>query len=113
MERRWTTRTEINVGLEITSLGKVIPNCEAKDIGLGGAYVLTKGSDLNEGSDVELNFKLDSQGEGSEHVIRAKVVRLYEDGVGLMFKDFDAVAFRVLQKVIKTYGAAPTQPIMG
>ena len=113
MERRWTTRTEINVGLEITSSGKVISNCEAKDIGLGGAYILTKGSNLNEGSDVELNFKLDSQDEGSEHVIRAKVVRLYKDGAGLMFKDFDAVAFRVLQKVIKTYGAAPTQPIMG
>ena len=112
MERRWTTRTEMNVNLDVATPDSVIADCEILDIGLGGVYIATKGTALSEGTEVELNFQLNTE-ENTEQTIRAKVVRSYSDGAGLMFRDFDAVAFRVLQKIIKTYGRTAPEPIMG
>lgn len=101
MERRWTTRTEMRVNLEVATADAILSGCETRDIGLGGLFLKTNGNTLAEGTDVELTFNLSSQYEETPPVIRAKVVRLTGEGVGLMFKDFDAIAFRSLQKVIK------------
>lgn len=112
MERRWTTRTEMKVNLDVATSDTLIAGCEIKDIGLGGVYIETHGKELAEGTEVELNFQFPLE-DNAAQTIRAKVVRSYDGGAGLMFRDFDAVAFRVLQKVIKTYGTAAPEPIMG
>ena len=112
MERRWTTRTEMNIDIDVATSDAILSGCETRDIGLGGVYVLTNGQALTEGQEVELTFKLKEQLEdNAAPMIRARVVRLTNDGAGMMFKDFDAIAFRSLQKVIKAIGPKSEEPI--
>ncbi len=103
MERRWTTRTEIKINLDVTTADSVLAGCVTQDIGLGGVYVETQNNNvLAEGDEVELTFSLKDETDDVAPTIKAKVMRLTEDGAGLMFRDFDAIAFRSLQKVIKS-----------
>ncbi len=110
MERRWTTRTELDLDVEVAVEDGEVFQARTRDIGLGGVFVHTaEGADLEHGDDVELVFRLPQEsgnslfsesGEG-QYRIRARVVRLTSAGAGLMFRDFDATAFRSLQKVMK------------
>ena len=101
MERRWTTRTKLDVDVDVLFSGGASMSCKTANIGLGGVYLSSNDSQLEKGESVELTFKLDESHNSEACKLRAKVVRLTERGVGLMFKDFDAVAFRSLQKVMK------------
>jgi hypothetical protein len=101
MERRWTTRTNLNLDVDVAyGEGEVI-GCTTRDIGLGGVFVATGKSALPPGENVELTFRLGQVNDDPEYRIRAKVVRHTDDGAGLMFRDFDATAFRALQKVMR------------
>ncbi len=108
MERRWTTRTKLAVDVDLAVNGEGHIVCKTSDIGLGGAYVTHAYGALPNGENVELIFRLNGSPTLEEHKIRAKVVRSTADGVGLMFRDFDAVAFRSLQKVMKIKENAST-----
>jgi hypothetical protein len=56
---------------------------------------------------VELVFKVGPTDKRTKYKIKAKVVRVADDGIGLMFSDFDAGTFRALQEVLRyTQGVA-------
>ncbi|TPW18007.1 MAG: hypothetical protein FD130_440, partial [Halothiobacillaceae bacterium] len=84
----------------------MVGGCRTRDIGLGGVYLEAGSGLLESGETVELLFKLPSASSEELHTLRAKVVRITEGGAGLMFRDFDAIAFRSLQKVMRARGAA-------
>ena len=101
MERRWTERTSINVPVDLSYTGVQTEECRTRDIGLGGVFVeLPKTVNLAAETPVELTFKLGSGPQLTKHRINARVVRVSGDGVGMMFRDFDAIAFRSLQEVL-------------
>jgi len=101
MERRWTTRTKLNIDVDALLNDEAPIQCKTGDIGLGGVYLnFLADSHLAMGDTVELTFKLHTPQSGACK-LKAKVVRLTEQGAGLMFKDFDAIAFRSLQQVMK------------
>jgi hypothetical protein len=101
MERRWTERTSINVPVDISYGGVQTEDCRTRDIGLGGVFVeLPGGANLAGETAVELTFKLGTSPNVTKHRINARVVRATGDGVGMMFRDFDAIAFRSLQEVL-------------
>ena len=101
MERRWTERTLINVPVDLSYAGTQAGGCRTRDIGLGGVFVeVPKEVNLAEETSVELTFKLGAGADLTKHRINARVVRVSEDGVGMMFRDFDAIAFRSLQEVL-------------
>ena len=101
MERRWTERTSINVPVDLSYGGVLTEECRTRDIGLGGVFVeLSSNADLTEETSVELTFKLGASPNLTKHRINARVVRVADDGVGMMFRDFDAIAFRSLQEVL-------------
>lgn len=102
MERRWTERTPIDVPVDISYGGKLAGDCRTRDIGLGGVFVeLPEGLALTEDTAVELTFKLGAGVHLTRHRINASVVRVAEGGAGMMFRDFDAGAFRSLQEVLR------------
>lgn len=102
MERRWTDRTPINVPVDLTFAGMQNGEYRTRDIGLGGVFIETSGKiPLAQEAAVELTFKLGSGGHITKHRINARVVRIAPDGVGMMFRDFDAGAFRSLQEVLR------------
>ena len=101
MERRWTERTSINVPVDLAYAGIQTEECRTRDIGLGGVFVeLPKEVNLAADTPVELTFKLGTAPQLTKHRINARVVRVTGDGVGMMFRDFDAIAFRSLQEVL-------------
>lgn len=101
MERRWTTRRKLGLDVDVAFDGGTVQGCHTNDIGLGGVFVKTGEHVLPRDQPVELRFKLQGPADVEEHTIRAKVVRLVPGGAGLMFRDFDAGAFRSLQRVLK------------
>lgn len=101
MERRWTTRTKLALTVEVACEGGRILRCTTEDIGLGGVFVNAPTTAIPEGQNVELIFSLPANSAPEEHKLRAKVVRATDAGVGLMFRDFDATAFRSLQRVMR------------
>lgn len=100
MERRWTIRTKLSVDVDIFYAGKVT-SWKTRDIGLGGVFVETDSAYVEQDENIDLVFNLQTPEDQEQSTIRAKVVRLEERGAGLMFKDFDAAAFRALQKVMR------------
>ena len=101
MERRWTERTSMTVPVDLSYAGVLTEECRTRDIGLGGVFVeLPTEVSLAEETPVELTFKLDTNSGLTKHRINARVVRVCGDGVGMMFRDFDAIAFRSLQEVL-------------
>lgn len=102
MERRWTERTPIDVPVDLSYAGMQTGECRTRDIGLGGVFVEIPGAaNLAQETSVELTFKLGSGADVTKHRIHARVVRVTADGVGMMFRDFDAGAFRSLQEVLR------------
>lgn len=102
MERRWTERTPINVPVDLSFAGMQAGEYHTRDIGLGGVFVeMLKENKPTQKTSVELTFKLGSGMNLTKHRINARVVRIAEDGVGMMFRDFDAGAFRSLQEVLR------------
>ncbi len=101
MERRWTTRTQLNLDVDVRFTGGELAGCKTRDIGLGGVCLTEGGEQLPNDAQVELIFKVNASSAVQEYALRAKVVRLADDCVGLMFRDFDATAFRSLQKVMR------------
>ncbi len=101
MERRWTARTKLDIDVDVLLNNNVSIQCKTGDIGLGGVYLnFLSSTPVSKGDTVELTFKLNLH-RNEACKLRAKVIRLTEQGAGLMFKDFDAIAFRSLQQVMK------------
>jgi hypothetical protein len=101
-ERRWTERTPLNVAVDLAYAGTQAGEYRTRDIGLGGVFVeLPKATDLVTETPVELIFKLGEGERLTKHRINARVVRVTDDGIGMMFRDFDASAFRSLQEVLR------------
>ena len=108
IERRWTTRTPINLDVEVLCHGAGLAVCKALDIGLGGVFLKINPDEIPPDPNVELFFLLGAGESRIKHKIKAKVVRATPGGIGVMFKDFDATAFRSLQEVLR-YKAIPAQ----
>lgn len=101
MERRWTTRTNVALAVDLSCEGSETLRCATENIGLGGVFVRASGRTMAPGQNVELTFSLAANPVPEQHRLRAKVVRSTDLGIGLMFCDFDATAFRSLQRVMK------------
>ncbi len=101
MEQRWSPRTRVNLDVDLLIKGKEIGGCRTRDIGMGGAFVEVSNDFETEKAIVELVFKLGSGNQFTKHKIKAIIVRVVDDGIGLMFRDFDASAFRSLQEILQ------------
>lgn len=101
IEHRWSQRRFVSLQVEIVGAG-VNEDCTTKDVGLGGAFVEMSGHIPDCDTDVELLFSLSNHDQRvTKHRLSARVVRSANNGVGLVFKDFDTRAFRSLQEVMR------------
>lgn len=101
MERRWTERTRIRLPVDVCDHGVVNGSYHTRDVSLGGVFVEMPMTKNMVDSYLDLHFKLGENGQYTKHRITGKVVRVTAEGVGLTFKEFDAVAFRSLQEVVR------------
>ena len=76
----------------------------------GGIFLKAEKNCLAQDQDVELYFSLGDDG-ATKHKLKAKVVRVLNEGVGLMFKDFDTSSFRALQEIMRYSVSESPAPI--
>jgi len=104
MEKRWSERKQLCVGVDIYQAGELVDSGRSADIGLGGIFLgVDSAAGVPKDTNLELVFSLLS-GEFGEGVVRhrvsARVARITEQGVGLKFCDFDTGVFRSLQEIM-------------
>lgn len=101
MEKRWSERRELQVGVEVYRQGSLLGACNSLDIGLGGTYLALDGSfDMHKDMDVQLVFSLQDNDHNTRHKVNARVARANSHGAGLKFCDFDTGVFRSLQEIM-------------
>jgi hypothetical protein len=101
MERRWTTRMPAKLNVDLYFQSMEVVNCQTRDVSFGGVFLeLHQWVPPMEAS-VELVFRLGEANNYRKYRIPAKVVRSTGEGVGIMFRDFDAAAFRSLREVLR------------
>ncbi len=103
MERRWSLRKPVvlDAVLHHQPLGSV--RCRTANISLGGVYLDTGRILLPIDAAVALDFIVPAAGNDRRlHHILAKVIRVTDEGVGLMFREFSARISRFLQDAYHT-----------
>lgn len=101
MEKRWSERKALRVGVDVYQQGELLGSCFSSDIGLGGAFLALDGDfAMPQDAGIELVFRLAAEGQNTRHKINARVARTSETGVGLKFCDFDTGVFRSLQEIM-------------
>lgn len=106
MDQRWSTRTPVAMDVDLLYNGQEVA-CKTRNVSLGGVF-LDMVSSAPPDALVELVFKLGVGERRTKHKMKAKVIHAEADGVGLMFRDFDAASFRALQEVVR-YTTQTTQ----
>ncbi len=113
IESRWSQRRKVSLAVDIIEADTRLEHCRTRDVGLGGVFVETStGHHPAKDAEVELLFKLVGNDQRLIlHRLRAKVVRVTEDGVGLMFQGFDTNSFRSLQEIMRQ-AEPPAEPVL-
>ena len=90
MERRVVTRYNLQVPAHV----EIMPDSgdsqsyewKTRDVSSNGAFLLTEGQSLENGTDVKVNLFLNSfSGSGSWVMMNGRVVRIESEGVGVCF----------------------------
>jgi PilZ domain len=105
MEKRWSERIALRVGVDVYQHGRQLGSCASRNIGLGGTFLSLVENDVDKlviqkAQNVELVFSLLSQGHEIKHTLHAQVARVNTEGVGFKFCDFDTGVFRSLQALL-------------
>jgi hypothetical protein len=101
MEKRWSERRKLEVGVDVYQEGELLGSCSSHDIGLGGTFLASSCAEhMPKDSEVDLVFHLPSEGVSKRHNVHAKVTRVTDGGIGLKFCGFDTGVFRSLQELM-------------
>lgn len=96
MERRWGMRKAIQVDVVIDNQPACLLRGRIGNVSTGGLFVQTEPTSLSQNEQVELVLMLQQESGTRVYRISAMVVRLAQDGAGLMFDQYDVNAFRAL-----------------
>ena len=100
MENRWVQRqpTDCEVVMKSPQTGQI--HAHARDISLGGMFLLTDTDAPPLESLVDLEFTLHRAGLRVHHQMTGQVVHVNDEGVGVMFCDFDSGTLRSMRKTL-------------
>lgn len=99
IEKRWSSRQPLRLEVDVEFAGSNFTG-QTMDVGLGGAFVETESYHFEQDKDVTLRFSSDQDSRIEANDLNARIVRVCEGGIGLMFQNFDADAYRSLKTVM-------------
>ncbi len=108
MERRWGLRKPVEIDVVIDNQPECLLRGQIGNVSVGGLYVRTEPGNLSKNSQVELVLMLQQDKGTRVYRMAAMVVRLTDDGAGLMFDQYDVNAFRALVVLLLTRQKAST-----
>ena len=89
MEKRWSLRKPIRLDVVLHHDGAGMLRCKTRDISLEGMFIEAENPVLPVDDPVYLDFILQNDSDNKLHHIRAKVVRVTDKGMGVMFREFN------------------------
>ncbi|PCH60880.1 MAG: hypothetical protein COC05_02960 [Gammaproteobacteria bacterium] len=98
-EKRWSSRQPLRLEVDVECGSSSFTGCTI-DVGLGGAFIQTESYNFEQDKDVILRFQPEQDSRIESTDLDARVVRICDDGIGLMFQNFDADAYRSLKTVM-------------
>jgi hypothetical protein len=100
MENRWVQRQPADCEVVIDSplTGQI--HTHARDISLGGMFLVTDTDTPPLESLVDLEFTLQSAGLRVHHHLTGQVVHANAEGIGVMFCDFDSGTLRSMRQTL-------------
>lgn len=101
MEQRSCFRASLKLPMAIDGLGVRGVRCESRDIGMGGMFLEMAEKRLKQGETVNIIFSLPTERGNHTHCLNAKVARIEDDGIGLVFSKPGTATFRTLQELLK------------
>lgn len=98
MEHRWSQRKKIALDAKLFFKGQTALPCKTRNVSFEGMFIETCGNTLPKDANIELAFDLQA-GHGSKpHRMQAQVVHVNEDGIGVMFRNFNVGTLYALQQ---------------
>lgn len=101
MERRWGLRKPVDADVVIDSQPLCLLRGRIGNISIGGLYVTTTPTALNRNTPVELVLLRQESGGTRVYRLPAMIVRLTEEGAGLIFDRYHIDAFRTLAFLLR------------
>ncbi|MBL4850813.1 MAG: PilZ domain-containing protein [Gammaproteobacteria bacterium] len=99
IERRWSSRQPLRLEIDV-ECGDNAFSGHTVDVGLGGAFIEAESYKFEQDLDVILRFQPEQDSRIESTDLNARVVRVCDEGIGLMFQNFDADAYRALKTVM-------------
>lgn len=99
-ERRDTQRIPITLDTILNYNNQHFQHASTRDISLDGAFVESKSGSLTKKGTMELAIKLPGEGAAKYHRFHAQVVRVANNGAGLLFDRVDTDAYAALLDLV-------------
>jgi len=95
-ERRENPRLPVALDVALYYNSLMLLDCRTRDISLEGAYIDTGGQALPQNAAIDLALSLQIGEEIRHHRLPAEVMRVDNNGIGLMFRYPDYTSFNAL-----------------
>lgn len=106
-EKRKFTRIPFETTIKVTAGTTVIVSNRSRDIGLGGAFVVTEGTSLPESTSCVLEIDLIGPASLLRIQVEAEVVRVDEEGMAVKFTKIDLDSLVHLRHLIRVHAQDP------
>jgi len=100
MENRWHTRKKITLDVQLIQRDHLIFNAKTINISMGGMYVQTDTTGLDEKTSLGILLYQRSKNKIKHYRINAYVIYKNEIGVGLMFYSHDSAVTKMLYHLL-------------
>ncbi len=101
MERRWSERKPVHLGVALFYSGLGLVRCSIRDISLDGVFLDTGLVALPRHAPIELVIELPERDQIRQYNVPALVLRSNRHGAGAMFRQLDRDAFYALQCLVR------------
>ena len=98
-EKRRTTRVKFHTSVDLKFADTTYEQCEILDLSVKGVFVLGI-TDPRQGQECEVTLQLSGASSELKLKMKAKVVRVTEDGIGLYFHEVDLDSFSHLKYIV-------------
>lgn len=106
-EKRKFTRIPFETTIKVTAGKTVIISNRSRDIGLGGAFVITEGTSFPASTSCVLEIELIGPASLLRIQVEAEVVRVDEEGMAMKFTKIDLDSLVHLRHLIRVHAQDP------
>jgi len=100
IDHRWSLRRPLHVDVSLLKHDQTVLAGKTRDFSIGGMFVETKKPMLQRDIPIHVAFTLETEAGASHHRLPAQVIRVANDGVGLMFNDFNVDTVHTLRAML-------------